>query len=221
MELFSDYDLNQRVSRINTKIVASTDPNRDFDEITENGISIAQGLLNNTRDDLEYIKNKVGLSNESYIEVSGAIALAAAACIQFPVSMMMLPQTSAKEATKIKLGQAARLMAQVSSMHMTYETRQLINRVTQKITQAESNINGGSSGCFIATFVYQNYDAKEVLILRYYRDTVLVKSRIGTTFIKVYYFISPTLVKLLSYIPSARKILKIALDKITIIIMKQ
>ena len=51
-------------------------------------------------------------------------------------------------------------------------------------------------GCYIATAVYGSYDCPEVWTLRRYRDTVLAKTAAGRLFVKVYYFISPTLVKL-------------------------
>jgi TPR repeat protein len=50
-------------------------------------------------------------------------------------------------------------------------------------------------GCFVATVCYGNYDAPEVLILRAYRDEVLLKSISGTAFVKFYYFVSPPLAK--------------------------
>lgn len=221
MELFNDYDLDQRAMRIKSKIDAAANPNR-MHELTEHGISVAHRLLDDTRDDLEYIKNKVGTSNENYIEVTEAIALAAAGCIKFPVSfMMMMPHANdfqqmpgLKNEIKTKLGEAARLMAQISNLPMKYEARQLINRVIQMITQTETKINGRSGGCFIATFIYESYDSKEVLVLRYFRDSVLEKSRLGAGFVKVYYFISPSLVKIFTHFPVTREVLKIALDKL-------
>jgi ribosomal protein L7/L12 len=50
-------------------------------------------------------------------------------------------------------------------------------------------------GCFIATACYGNYDAKEVVILRMYRDQILNKSGIGRRIIKFYYTVSPSLAK--------------------------
>ena len=46
-------------------------------------------------------------------------------------------------------------------------------------------------GCFIATACYGDYNAPQVLVLRDYRDTVLVKSYFGRLFINSYYAISP------------------------------
>lgn len=221
MNLFNDYDLNQRVVRIKTKVDTAANPNR-VEELTQNGISIARRLLEDTKDDLEFIKNKVGASNEGYMEVAQYVALGASGCIKFSISfMMMIPHakdfhqvTGLKADIKSKLGESARLMAQISSLPMRYEAKELVSRVTQMITQTETKINGGSGGCFIATFVYESYDAKEVLVLRYYRDSVLAKSKLGVIFIKVYYFLSPSFVNIFSHIPVTRKIIKVVMDKI-------
>ena len=45
--------------------------------------------------------------------------------------------------------------------------------------------------CYIATAVYNSYDAPEVLCLRQYRDEVLLKSALGRSFVNIYYFFSP------------------------------
>ena len=60
------------------------------------------------------------------------------------------------------------------------------------------SINDGkatNSGCYIATAVYGSYDCPEVWTLRRYRDNILSKTRYGRLFIKIYYTISPKLVK--------------------------
>ena len=52
-----------------------------------------------------------------------------------------------------------------------------------------------SSGCYVATAVYGSYDCPEVWTLRRFRDYTLDKTIIGRGFIKTYYAISPTIVK--------------------------
>lgn len=54
-----------------------------------------------------------------------------------------------------------------------------------------------NEGCYIATMVYGDYEHPQVLILRKYRDDVLLKSYIGRLFVKVYYLTSPKFVRLL------------------------
>ena len=64
-------------------------------------------------------------------------------------------------------------------------------------SQHSSNSGSGSKGCYVATAVYGSYDCPEVWTLRRFRDSVLDSSWYGRAFIKVYYAISPKLVKLL------------------------
>lgn len=50
-------------------------------------------------------------------------------------------------------------------------------------------------GCYIATCIYGSYDCPEVWTLRRFRDNILDKNLFGRLFIKIYYSISPKLVK--------------------------
>ena len=50
-----------------------------------------------------------------------------------------------------------------------------------------------NGGCFIATAVYGNEFAKEVMALKYFRDNYLQKNKIGQISVKFYYFFSPSL----------------------------
>lgn len=52
-----------------------------------------------------------------------------------------------------------------------------------------------SGGCYVATCVYGSYDCPEVWTLRRFRDYTLSATWYGRAFIKVYYAISPKLVK--------------------------
>ena len=51
-------------------------------------------------------------------------------------------------------------------------------------------------GCYVATCVYGSYNAQEVWTLRRFRDFFLKKHILGRLFIKLYYSISPTLIRL-------------------------
>lgn len=91
-----------------------------------------------------------------------------------------------------------------------YEERhtELMNSLLehQKITRSNSSDEGSyssssnysgqsSGGCYIATAVYGSYDCPEVWTLRRYRDWCLAKTWYGRIFIRIYYAISPTLVR--------------------------
>lgn len=53
-----------------------------------------------------------------------------------------------------------------------------------------------SGGCYIATCVYGSYDCPEVWVLRRYRDYDLATTWRGRCFVKLYYLVSPTMVRL-------------------------
>lgn len=68
--------------------------------------------------------------------------------------------------------------------------------------------------CYIATSVYGSYDCPEVLILRQFRDQKLKKTLIGRLFIRMYYVISPTIVKYFGNTKIFKIVFKKLLDKI-------
>ena len=55
-----------------------------------------------------------------------------------------------------------------------------------------------SGGCFVATAVYGSSLAPEVMTFRQFRDEVLLPSKLGSAFVQVYYFISPSVAKVIS-----------------------
>ena len=72
------------------------------------------------------------------------------------------------------------------------EPEYLSKREKRKAGIQETNKKGG---CYVATCVYGSYDCPEVWTLRRYRDDTLGSTWYGRAFIRVYYAISPTLVK--------------------------
>ncbi len=75
-----------------------------------------------------------------------------------------------------------------------------INKSDQNFTQYNSNVNTYRSkmrknGCYIATAVYGSYDCENVWVLRRFRDFKLNRTFFGRCFVKIYYTISPHLVK--------------------------
>jgi ribosomal protein L7/L12 len=65
-----------------------------------------------------------------------------------------------------------------------------------------------NEGCFIATVCYGDYNSKEVILLRKYRDEVLMNSLSGRAFIRFYYFFSPFLSKMLSKSENAKFLIR-------------
>lgn len=68
-------------------------------------------------------------------------------------------------------------------------------------------------GCYVATCVYGSYDCPQVWTLRRFRDGVLENTWYGRLFIKLYYTISPVMVKLFGGTAMFSKICKPILDK--------
>lgn len=66
---------------------------------------------------------------------------------------------------------------------------------TQRTTVTRNTTPQSSGGCYVATCVYGSYDCPQVWTLRRYRDNMLANSFYGRAFIKIYYAVSPTLVK--------------------------
>jgi hypothetical protein len=94
-----------------------------------------------------------------------------------------------------------------------------IDVVMQERASSSSNYSGSSSpssssgGCYVATAVYGSYDCNEVWVLRRFRDNCLDKTWFGRLFIKTYYAISPTIVKIFGKSKLFNKTWKFVLDK--------
>ena len=79
--------------------------------------------------------------------------------------------------------------------------------------QSNDNPPQASSGCYIATAVYGSYDCPEVWTLRRFRDYTLAKTWYGRLFIRIYYAVSPTIVKYCGHTRWFNLIWKHRLDK--------
>lgn len=62
--------------------------------------------------------------------------------------------------------------------------------------------------CFIATACYGNYSAPEVLVLREYRDKVLLQTYLGKLFVSLYYLVSPFLATIIAKSNRLQKFVK-------------
>lgn len=56
-------------------------------------------------------------------------------------------------------------------------------------------VGSHDTGCYIATCIYGSYDCPQVRTLRRFRDNSLAASWYGRAFVRIYYTVSPTLVK--------------------------
>ena len=98
-----------------------------------------------------------------------------------------------------------------------YDYYQKIHKYDPSFRCAKSLIgsNNGSEtdGCYVATAVYGSYDCPQVWTLRRFRDFSLKRSASGRLFIRSYYAVSPTLVRLFGKTKWFNIICKKILDK--------
>ena len=89
----------------------------------------------------------------------------------------------------------------IRSIHEGWHTQDIIKACLSNKNFDSSKLwlelskSNKSSGCFIATACYGNYDSPEVLVLRVYRDEQFLTNWLGRLFVKFYYFVSPPLAK--------------------------
>ena len=92
-----------------------------------------------------------------------------------------------------------RITEAVSSLPIKRVHHFIKEREPEKITQPVQTTAaqaGRQKGCYIATCVYGSYDCPQVWMLRRFRDESLRQKWFGRMFIKLYYAVSPGLVKL-------------------------
>jgi hypothetical protein len=74
-----------------------------------------------------------------------------------------------------------------------------------------SSGGGGGGGCFIATAAFGSYLDPHVMVLRHFRDDVLLQSQLGTAFVKFYYKHSPPIADFIAHHDILRMIMRFAL----------
>lgn len=70
-----------------------------------------------------------------------------------------------------------------------------------------------AGGCYIATAIYGSYDCPPVWTLRRFRDYTLAETWRGRAFIRIYYAISPTIIKWFGHTEWFKKMWKGRLDR--------
>lgn len=181
--------------------------------------TIANGkqLLASARPHLNNVKSVLGSTDELYLGLSSRIASdAQGMCVSEINKLQEKFANTYDNATKVaailllkeRVNEAWDVTTTIGSMDLRqdFRARYTQNRTSLsnlKTQLAAVNTGGGrssggssgSSGCYIATMAYGDYDHPQVMILRQFRDEVLDKSALGKWFIKTYYHYSPKLVE--------------------------
>ena len=138
--------------------------------------------------------------------------------------VMPINKTEALSRYRSNLKKSVQLINIISKMSMDQETKDYLmkNAPTIKKNYQQSLQIGrqtrsqpqSSGGCYIATMAYGDYDHPQVMELRKYRDQVLLKNYFGKLFVKIYYTVSPHLVKKLKNQNNINKLITSLLDKL-------
>jgi len=202
----------------------------EYDKKSET-VSNAKQLLASARPYLNNVKSVLGSSDELYLGLSSRIASdAQGMCVSEVNRLQEKFSSSYDNATKIaailllkqKVNEAYEVTTTIGGMDLRQDFRNryttnrnsLSNLKTQLANvNTGSSSSSGSSGCYIATMAYGEYDHPQVMILRQFRDNVLDKSAFGKWFIKVYYHYSPKLVEKLKTKKTVNSIIRQTLNQ--------
>jgi len=208
-----------------------------IDEYEGRSETVANGkqLLASARPYLSNVKSVLGSTDELYLGLSSRIASdAQGMCVSEINKLQERFANTYDNATKVaailllkeRVNEAWDVTTTIGSMDLRqdFRTRYTQNRTSLsnlKTQLAAVNTGGGrssggssgSSGCYIATMAYGDYDHPQVMILRQFRDEVLDKSALGKWFIKNYYHYSPKLVERLKNKRTLNSIIRKALNQ--------
>jgi hypothetical protein len=80
-----------------------------------------------------------------------------------------------------------------------------------EMTETPEPIKSKFYYCYIATVAFDSPEAPEVILLKNYRDQILLKNPFGRIFVDLYYLLSPPLSKIISKSDTLKNIVKICL----------
>ena len=160
-------------------------------------IARARALVNNCVPHLTVIKRNLGSQDDFYLKISSAVANNALGML---VEVVNRAQSSAVIGMNIAdgtlattLDSAVNAMAIIGRLDMTAQERQRFDVNNRTLNSLKSQLDSAmrrtssSSGCYIATMVYGDYDEPQVMVLRDFRDKVLRYYVFGRLLIRFYY----------------------------------
>lgn len=199
---------------------APKDTSDIYSILCKTSISSLRTLLNQCSPELDAIKSKLGYTDETYINISSAVASAA---INGLVEIINNEQKfaiidSGREKLKGTVRDAMSLMSKIGNLAMSSKCRSYYNNNMSTLQSINSQLN--PSGCYIATMAYGDYDHPQVLVLRKFRDNYLYNREWGKRFIKYYYAHSPNWVERLKNHATINSIIRQCLNTYVFILKK-
>jgi hypothetical protein len=201
--------INERDDRDKQKIIGNdilfiTSKLEKFQNSSDT-VGKAKDLVDSCKPKLLNIKKALGKSDDFYIQISSAVVSNAQGMLVTSVNKAQegLNITFSLNQLSSVINSAYDVTTSMQSMDMDFKlqlsfqkNRDALGNIRSQINSASNRTNStSSSGCYIATMAYGDYDHPQVMILRQFRDEVLDKSVLGKWFIKTYYHYSPKMVK--------------------------
>ncbi|MDY0142204.1 MAG: CFI-box-CTERM domain-containing protein [Bacteroidales bacterium] len=150
---------------------------------------------------LRTLKNRLGKSNIKTIENASSVAAVACGCIGLfikQVNLKILTHGASSFEIKMNISRAAGILSGLQNDYtLSSNVNSQVSLVLNNLNLLEKKISP-KSGCFIATACYGDYNNLNVIILRNFRDTKLLKTFFGKTFIHCYYNFSPYFANIIS-----------------------
>ena len=212
-------------------------------------IDNAKNLVVSCKPHLANIKNQLGSQNDTYLQISSAVANNALGMLVTVINNAQNTSSSPYSysslltnivSLKSEIDSAITVMNLIGGLDMTssershYNTNKTsLNNIKTQVDSELSSIssrtnsygssygtrssNSSSGGCYIATMCYGDYDHPQVLVLRDFRDSVLLQHSWGQAFVRFYYRNSPNWVEHLKDKQLINKAIRTILDKFIIL----
>lgn len=245
MDIYSNYELNRVANEIRDELEelgqsmgammgqsTGIDPNKAqmiIAKVNSMPNLFATELLSRNQKKLNVIEASVGSNDEVFEELSDILAMSVVGIIRFPINYAKLMTMASdfknslntSEMIKIKrnITESIWTLDNLSQLKVSPNVKFQISNLKETAKVLDKKFNP-SSGCYIATYVYGDYDAPEVIKLRLFRDSFLIKYWAGKHFVNLYYFISPKIISGFGNNKLFKNVSKRFLDRIIIYLEK-
>lgn len=229
-EWIDDKPVREKQQKILTDLERLKNIMDEYDRRSDT-VSNANQLIISARPYLTNVKNVLGANDQLYLGLSSRIASDAQNMLVAEINNLQdvisntydnVRKLSLLIAFKGKVNEAWDVTSMIGNMDLVPEFRaryntnkeSLYSLKTQLAQVGSQRVQGPSSGCYVATMVYGNYDHPQVMVLRKFRDEVLNNCTLGKQFIHYYYKHSPIWVEQLRDYKLINKIIRILLNNL-------
>ncbi|MFZ2417784.1 MAG: CFI-box-CTERM domain-containing protein [Smithellaceae bacterium] len=229
-EIVDEKPARDRNRKIKAHVNFINDKLKIFQDLSAS-ITNVKDLVSSCKPRLELIKEVLGIADEFYLKISGAVVGNARGMLVDVVNNAQefvnrgIDRSTSLRQLYTAVRDALEITELINSFDMNSELRNKVNADKNTLQKIDRQINTQmmvssmsrsmatkKEGCYIATLVYGSYDHQQVLQLRKFRDEKLAASYTGRIFIALYYKISPQLVKALKNKPTIHSMIRSLLN---------